>query len=162
MIVRSDVSVYQIFQRFRLRKPEFPGRWTAKPLSHRPIPLPFLLFLTPFSFLSISYFFLFSFSEFFFFLYPSRFRMCVSSSLCRFLGSCFQFCAGKEAEQHSFVSSTLSSASSKLSYPELPQLFLFSYVIRRSFSSLRLLRIVAKLIRLTSRSRSLDHRRATL
>lgn len=43
MIVRSNVSVYQIFQRFRLGKPEFPGRWTAKPYSHLPTPLPFLL-----------------------------------------------------------------------------------------------------------------------
>lgn len=30
MIVRSDVSVYQIFQRFRLGESEFPGRWIAK------------------------------------------------------------------------------------------------------------------------------------
>lgn len=42
MIVKSDVSVYQIFQRFRFGK-NFPSRWTAKPYSHLPIPLPFLL-----------------------------------------------------------------------------------------------------------------------
>lgn len=128
MIVRSDVSVYQIFRRFRLRKPEFPGRWIAKPLSYLPILLPFLLFLTPFSFPSISCFFLLHLKVFLFALFLSLSHVYFFFSL-PFpwkLVSCFQFCAGLRkgsAKQHSFVSSTLSLASSKLSYPELPQLF---------------------------------------
>lgn len=134
MIVRSDVSVYQIFRRFRCRKSEFPGRWTAKPLFHLPISLPFLFFLILFSFPSVSYFFLSSFLEFFIFFISLVFActFLFLSAVSSELVSCFQFCAGLRqgsAEQHSFVSSTLSSASSKLSYPEFCFNFFF---LRRS------------------------------
>jgi len=167
-MIRSDVSVYQIFQRFRLGKSEFPGRWTAKPYIPPPTPFPFLSFLTlRFCFLLASGFhplpLLLSLSSSF---NPrrSRFRARISFPLPPFprkLDSCFQFCAGLRkgsAEQHSFVSFTLSSAPSKLSYPKLPQLFL---PYRRPSSSPCRPRIVAKLIRLASSSRPLNRRRAT-
>lgn len=140
MIVRSDISVYQIFRRFRLRKPEFPGRWIAKPLSYLPIPLPFLFFLTPFSFSSISYFFLLHLKVLLFTLSLSLSHVCFFFSLPfpRKLVSCFQFCAGlrkDSAKQHSFVSSTLSLAPSKLSYPKLPQLFFLLHHLLFSLST---------------------------
>lgn len=94
-----------------------------------------LFFLTPLSFPSISYFFLPSSRRVSFFFIPrtlSHVRFFFFLPFPRKLVSCFQFCAGLRkgsAEQHSFVSSTLSSAPSKLSYPELPQLF-FSPLLR--------------------------------
>lgn len=168
-IARSDVSVYQIFRRFRFRKPEFPGRWIAKPLSHLPIPLPFLFFLTLFFFPSISYVFLPASIKFFFFPYSSRFRIyaflflpAASSEIGQLLpilrrtkerkrGAaflCFFYFVFGPVE--TFVSGVAST-------------FFFFFSLTPSVDLFpRLLRIVAKLIRLASLSRPLDHRRATL
>lgn len=100
MIVKDDVSVYQIFQRFWLGKPEFPSRWTAKPYSHlsrlffsSPLTL-FSFFLTRFLLLSLDS------SSFFVRLTFARASFFFPSPLLRKLDSCFQFCAqnrGKEA-----------------------------------------------------------------
>jgi len=166
MIVRSDVSVYQIFRRFRYRK-----NFQVTALLNRYSTFQsFFHFLLNFLFLPLCFLFLSHlFLIVFHFLYFSRFFSLVhfffSLPFPRKLVSCFQLCAGLRqgsAKQHSFVSSTLSSVSSKLSYPELCFNFFFLYAIRRFFSSLRLLWIVAKLIRLASLSLPLNHRRATL
>lgn len=92
MVVKSDVSVYQISQRFRFGK-NFPSRWTAKPYSHLPIPLSSLIL---FSFFFASCFSLDSSLSW------SSLCACFffPSPLPRKLDSCFQFCAqnrGKEA-----------------------------------------------------------------
>lgn len=144
-IVKSDVSVYQIFQRFRFGK-NFPSRWTAKPYSHLPIPLPFLL---------NSLFFFLRFPllpRFFSFLIRLTFaRACFffPSPLLRKLDSCFQFCAqnrGKEATFLCFFYFVFGPVETFVSGVAST----FSPMPRRFFSSPR---IVAKLVRLASLSR---------
>lgn len=165
MIVRSDVSVYQIFRRFRLRKLEFPGCWIAKPLSYLPIPFPFLFFLTPFSFPSISYFFLLHLKVLLFALSLSLSHVCFFF-LCRFLGNWL-------------VASNSAQGAEKEARGSIPLFLLLCLWPRRNFriwsclnfffsytisvdSSFLLVYRVAKLIRLASSSRPLDRRRATL
>jgi len=82
-MIRSDVSVYQIFQRFRLGKSEFPGRWTAKPYIPPPTPFPLLSFLT----LRFCFLFRFSPSPSSFTPQRSRSRACISFPLHHSLGN---------------------------------------------------------------------------
>lgn len=140
------------------RKSEFPGRRTAKPVSHLPILLPLLSSLTSSSFPSLSavscFFPLFSFFSllppipFFSFFRP---RFFFSPPFPRKLDSCFQFCAErKRGAAHSFVSSTLS-------FPV--ETFVSGVCLNFFFHAARpsiLLLAHAKLIRLTSSSRPLD------
>lgn len=132
MIVRSDVSVYQIFQRFRLGKPEFPGRWTAKPYSHLPTFSLFRSFLTLFSSSSSA---LPAFPSIL--LLSSLLRARVSFSLRRFLGNWIvasnstQDRGGKEAAFLCFFHFVFGPVETFVSGVAST----FSPMLRRSFSS---------------------------